>query len=290
MNKKDDSFDNDRIAPALFTSIPHSGEEIPPEAPWLNSLPTETLLRDVDRFVDELYIPALKEFGVPYVSSKTHRYALDLNRHESDVDCESVLGNKNPQGTHPRGLHWRVTTFDELLLPRAMSQLTHETLIQKYSRPFHEKIETIYSDFTTAGHSMIFHLDLHSMPSKGTGMHKDPGETRAEVVISDFNEKSAHLSYRKLLVSAFENVGLKVAINWPYIGGGITQRYGAPALGRHCLQIELNRSLYMNEVTKAKKPVEFTELQKKLREVMREVKKELPRVQQQMLHELRGAH
>jgi N-formylglutamate amidohydrolase len=37
--------------------------------------------------------------------------------------------------------------------------------------------------------------------------------------------------------------------NKPYAGGYITEHYGAPVAGRHAVQIEINRSLYMDERT-----------------------------------------
>ena len=39
--------------------------------------------------------------------------------------------------------------------------------------------------------------------------------------------------------------------NKPYAGGFITEHYGEPSLGRHALQIEVNRALYMNETSLA---------------------------------------
>jgi N-formylglutamate amidohydrolase len=45
-----------------------------------------------------------------------------------------------------------------------------------------------------------------------------------------------------------------VVRNKPYAGGFITEHYGEPALGRHALQIELNRGLYMDERNMQKKP------------------------------------
>src|SRR5207237_1210982 len=41
--------------------------------------------------------------------------------------------------------------------------------------------------------------------------------------------------------------GFKVLRNKPYAGGFITEHYGEPGIGRHALQIEINRGLYMNE-------------------------------------------
>ena len=43
--------------------------------------------------------------------------------------------------------------------------------------------------------------------------------------------------------------GYSVGRNKPYAGGFITEHYGQPARGLHAMQIEVNRSLYMDERT-----------------------------------------
>ena len=48
--------------------------------------------------------------------------------------------------------------------------------------------------------------------------------------------------------------GLRVQRNQPYAGGFTTQRYGRPGVGRHALQIEINRALYMDEARHTKLP------------------------------------
>jgi len=50
------------------------------------------------------------------------------------------------------------------------------------------------------------------------------------------------------------NQGLRVLRNQPYAGGFTTQRYGRPSLSRHALQIEINRSLYMDEARHERLP------------------------------------
>jgi N-formylglutamate amidohydrolase len=42
-------------------------------------------------------------------------------------------------------------------------------------------------------------------------------------------------------------MGYKVAHNRPYAGGFITEHYGRPRQGLNALQIEVSRSLYMDE-------------------------------------------
>ena len=43
--------------------------------------------------------------------------------------------------------------------------------------------------------------------------------------------------------------GFHVVRNKPYAGGFITEHYGEPLAGRHAIQVEINRALYMNERT-----------------------------------------
>src|SRR5688572_4579226 len=99
----------------LFVTIPHSGEKIPPQTPWLQSLPEEILMCDVDRYVDFLYEPALANLKIPAAKTEWHRYAADMNRLPEDVDSASVTGHKNPIGSFGRGFHWSITTLKQPL-------------------------------------------------------------------------------------------------------------------------------------------------------------------------------
>jgi N-formylglutamate amidohydrolase len=47
--------------------------------------------------------------------------------------------------------------------------------------------------------------------------------------------------------AALQRLGYSVCRNKPYAGGFITEHYGRPSRGLHALQIEVNRSLYMDE-------------------------------------------
>jgi N-formylglutamate amidohydrolase len=44
-------------------------------------------------------------------------------------------------------------------------------------------------------------------------------------------------------------MGFTAIRNKPYAGGFITEHYGRPARGLHALQIEVNRAIYVDEVT-----------------------------------------
>ena len=73
-----------------------------------------------------------------------------------------------------------------------------------------------------------------------------------------------------VLIEELQNLGYLVAANKPYAGGFITEHYGRPARGLHAVQIEINRSLYINEQT-LKKRSGFDALQSDLTELMSRV-------------------
>ena len=260
---------------AFFISIPHSGERVPPEVSWLSGLTEAHLMRDVDRYVDQLYKPVIDSLAIPSIVTEWHRYVVDLNRTPDEFDSVAVMGAKEPPGTFPKGLHWTITTHKEPLIERPMSMDLHKSLVENYYDPFHRGVKKFFADFKDQGFKNVYQLDCHSMPSEGTKLHADFGEKRAEVVISDGPDKSCNNEYRDLVVESYKSAGFEVKMNWPYIGGGITQTYGQPDKGQNTIQVELNRRLYMDEETKKKSHPLFEETQKKLAVAIEQIYKHI---------------
>jgi N-formylglutamate amidohydrolase len=95
------------------------------------------------------------------------------------------------------------------------------------------------------GEAMI--LDFHSMPHEALDSVARPGRRRPEVVLGDRFGASARGDLMDALEAAFLEAGLVVSRNAPFAGAYVAQRYGRPARGWHAVQIEIDRSLYMNE-------------------------------------------
>ena len=68
-----------------------------------------------------------------------------------------------------------------------------------------------------------------------------------DIVLGDRFGTSAAGWIVDALEAALLERGYRVRRNKPYAGGFITEHYGAPASGRHAVQIEINRALYMDE-------------------------------------------
>lgn len=260
----------------FFVTIPHSGEKVPDFCSWLQGLPEETLMCDVDRYVDRLYEPSLQALKIPWIKTEWHRYAADLNRIPADVDADSVRGHATKAGTHSRGFHWVVTTTSLPLMTGPMAQEMHQDLVELIYEPFHQSIRNQYQNFEKQGFKKIFQIDAHSMPSVGTKMHRDPGEKRADIVVSDCLGKSAQKEFVDLVIAAYVRAGFKVGYNWPYMGGRVSEQYGEPSKGHHTVQVEMNRALYMDEVTKKIKSTESDAIIQKVRNAVSYIQENLP--------------
>jgi len=97
-------------------------------------------------------------------------------------------------------------------------------------------------------------VDCHSMPSSATQHVLPPGEDCVDIVLGDRFGASCDESITELAEELFISAGLRVIRNKPYAGGFITQNHGAPLRGRHALQIEVDRALYLDELQREPGP------------------------------------
>jgi N-formylglutamate amidohydrolase len=150
--------------------------------------------------------------------------------------------------------------------------------VQKYFEPFHHQVRSEMAELQKKGANPLFHIDAHSMPSLGTAEHRDPGERRADIVVSDCEGKSSSAQFKDLVIQSYQAAGFKVAYNWPYMGGRVTETYGKPTQGCHSVQVELNRALYMNEQTKHLNIDLAKNVQKSLEKAVENILMQLPEI------------
>jgi N-formylglutamate deformylase len=149
--------------------------------------------------------------------------------------------------------------------------------IRRYYEPYHEILESLI-DSASARFGSIWHINCHSMKSAGKAMNSDNGRARPDMVVSDRNGASANADFTDWVATELRQLGYQVQINNPYQGGHIIHRYGNPSSGRQSIQIEIKRSLYMNEAT-FEKTEGFAPLQESLEVFMRNLKR---RVEEQL--------
>jgi N-formylglutamate amidohydrolase len=120
-------------------------------------------------------------------------------------------------------------------------------------RPYHTALTMLVEQtFRQFGAALL--IDAHSMPSSASTIGSRDRDHRVDIVLGDNHGESCAPELVDWAEAWFAQQGLRVRRNQPYAGGFTTQRYGRPAIGRHTLQIEINRALYMNEDRHEKLP------------------------------------
>ena len=243
---------------AVLVEVPHAGLAIPDDLARVLHTSPGTLFRDADIFVDELYAEA-PAVGASLLVARTSRYVVDLNRAADDVDRHTVPDHPNPRGVQPRGVVWRMATDGRPLMERPLGYAAFQERIERYHTPYHALLEGELTRLRE-DHGFAIGIAAHSMPSVGRRLNSARPERRPDVIPGTQGRRSADPRVIELVAEHFREAGLSVRHDDPYRGGYSTQHYGRPRADWHVVQIELNRALYVDEVTCRPKASEFAEL------------------------------
>ncbi|MGU3282542.1 N-formylglutamate amidohydrolase [Methylobacterium mesophilicum] len=256
------------ILPFVFNTG-HSGAVYPPDFVAASRLDALTLRRSEDAHVDRLFASVV-ELGAPLLRANFPRAFLDVNREPYELDPRMFDGRLPPfantrsmrvaggLGTVPR-----VVADGQEIYARRLPVGDAIARIEALYKPYHRVLRgLIQRTARTHGHCIL--IDCHSMPSSSLGRDT---EIKADMVLGDRYGTACAPGLIEAFEAAFRAQGFRVVRNKPYAGGFITEHYGEPNLGRHALQIEVNRALYMDEASLATTP-DFPSLVKALRSVV----------------------
>lgn len=242
----------DLTAPVLF-SVPHAGREYSDAAIARSRLPVAALQRLEDRHAD-LLVTELIGVGHVAIVAKAPRAIIDLNRDPRDIDPCAVKGMprtlhliQSPKQRGGLGLFPRFLPRVGDLWSEPLAWEEAESRIRLIHAPFHAEIERRV-DRIVQRHGQALLLDIHSMPPLSRGV------AHADVVIGDRFGVSASPRLAETARAVVERHGLAVAVNHPYPGYYLIERHGRPRAGRHALQIEIARDLYLDEALDAPGP------------------------------------
>jgi N-formylglutamate amidohydrolase len=73
------------------------------------------------------------------------------------------------------------------------------------------------------------------------------GTERADFVLGDRDQTTCDPGFTEFVRSTLVSLGYVVKVNDPYKGVELVRAYSDPARGRHSLQVEINKRLYMDE-------------------------------------------
>ncbi|NBJ12178.1 N-formylglutamate amidohydrolase [Microvirga arsenatis] len=240
--------------PFVF-NVPHAGAIYPASFLASSRLDAVALRRSEDAFVDELFA-AVTELGAPLMTAHFPRAYLDLNREPYELDSRMFDG-RLPSFANTRSMRVAgglgtipriVADGQEIYRSRLpVDEALHR--IEWLYKPYHRTLRNLVRRTAQLfGHAVL--IDCHSMPA--SSVSREDG-MKADIVLGDRYGTSCATLLIDLVEAALRGRGYAVVRNKPYAGGFITEHYGEPALGRHALQIEINRALYMDERTMQRK-------------------------------------
>ncbi|MEM8606338.1 MAG: N-formylglutamate amidohydrolase [Myxococcota bacterium] len=245
-------------ATPVLVEVPHSGLQIPPEIDSQLDASPLSVLRDSDIYVDKLYADA-PSFGATLLVARASRYVVDLNRGPEEVDSAAVPRHPNARQIPARGVVWRASTDGKPLLRAPLTVQQFQQRIESYYEPYHRALREV-SDEIRERHGHVVVVAAHSMPSHGRRLLGGKSVRRPDIVPGTRGRSTADGRIIDLIDAHFREAGLTVKHDVPYRGGWTTGHYGAPKQGRHVVQIELNRGLYVDEETSEIKTDDFAGL------------------------------
>jgi N-formylglutamate amidohydrolase len=260
--------------PVIFNS-PHSGRVYPSVFVGASRLSAKALRKSEDAYVEEL-LAAAPEHGAVLMHAHFPRAYLDINREPYELDpllfsgrLPDFVNSQSLRAIGGLGTIARIVNEKEEIYSAPLTLDTAFTRIERLYKPYHAALATLLK-LTQARFGAAFLIDCHSMPSQPAERGSWP-----DFVLGDRFGASCAPEITRLVQTFLKNQGFRVLLNKPYAGGYITEYYGKPNHGVHVLQIEVDRSLYMNEETFEKLP-SFAKLQREMSELVSMLVHELP--------------
>ena len=254
----------------IVIASPHSGRNYLSSVKEQSILDPITLRSSEDAFVDELmdFAPAL---GIPLICSEIPRAFVDLNRARDELDPAIIEGIKpnrqNPRVISGLGVIPRVVANGKEIYSGKLSKEAAIERLENFWDPYHSKLaELLDRARQQFGYSIL--IDTHSMPHEAI-LNASSSFRTSQIVLGDRYGATCAPEIINDLIKLISKNGLRASRNIPFSGAYIVQKYGSPGLNRHAIQLEIDRSIYMDE-RKIQKLEKFHKLKNKLQNIMRD--------------------
>lgn len=239
-----------RTSFVVFSS-PHSGSDYPAEMLDRSVLSPQTLRSSEDAYVDRLF-EGVPNHGAAFLNAVYPRAWVDLNRRIDELDpalIDTVVGRSlNARVLSGLGVIPRVVAGGRAIYSGKLTRAEADLRIAQVWQPYHLMLETLLRETKTLFGQVLL-IDCHSMPREALKHVRTPSGARPQIVLGDRYGASAAEAFVDGVEAAFRTEGFDVMRNVPFAGAYISQHYGRPVQHQHCIQIEIDRSLYMDERT-----------------------------------------
>ena len=260
-------YPDEQTIPFIFAS-PHSGRRYSTAFIEASRLTPVMLRRSEDSFIDELFSKA-PNYGAPLLKATFPRAYVDPNREPFELDptmfedqLPDYVNTDSVKISAGLGTVARVVINGENIYRKKLKFSEIKRRVESFYFPYHQALQRLIEN-TRIKFGFCILIDCHSMPSIGGPMDDDMDNNRVDIVLGNNHDASCAPQLLSYTSASLKRQGLSICRNKPYSGGYTTCHYGKPDKGVHALQIEVNRSLYMDE-TNIEKHGGFLELSDKV--------------------------
>ena len=260
-----------QLTSSIVFATPHSGRNYSQDFLDRIILDAHAIRASEDAFVDQLFLP-VTAVGAPLLAALVPRAFVDLNRSCEELD-PALIEDVRSTGSSARvtsglGVVPRVVGVGRSIYHGKISMVEAQARLQDVWYPYHQRLQVLLDATRTKfGHVVL--IDCHSMPHEAA----NPGlrsKTSPEIVVGDRFGAAADLKVTDCVQAAFTDAGFRVSRNMPFAGAYISQHYGKPKRGQHVIQIEIDRSLYLDEASIEPLP-SFADFQTRLHTVIEKI-------------------
>ncbi len=239
--------------PVVYNS-PHSGHYYDSDFLTQSALGLPEIRWSEDAHIDQVF-GRMPLAGAYLFKAVYPRAYVDVNREAYELDPD-MFDAPLPDYMNKRSARAAVGlgTIPALVtqtLRLYQDKLSVDEAVRRLDRvyfPYHQALGALLQQVSVS-FGMALLVDCHSFPSCSVhGKQLAPGGG-ADIVLGDDHGRSCAPEVTEGAHRLFEAMGYQVCRNRPYAGGNNICRYGLAGRGHHALQIEIRRSIYMNERT-----------------------------------------
>lgn len=240
----------------VVVAVPHAGRHYPADLLAMLRQPGQASQRLEDRLVDLVGQEVARRTGATLLIAQAPRAMIDLNRAPDDIDREMIapdalLPDFPPTWRGPMGarraqgglglIPRRLPGLGELWrqrLPAAQAQAR----IADVHEPYHALLGDVLAQAAQRWGAALL-IDLHSMPPLPA---RGDGELAPTYVVGDRFGAACSARLTGAAFAHLNGLGALAAHNRPYAGGYGLERHARRESGIHALQIEIDRSAYLD--------------------------------------------
>ncbi len=273
------------FTPLIYNS-PHSGRIY--QKSFLNqtSLSLKEIRVSEDFFVDQL-LTSVTDNGSFFLEACFPRSFVDVNRSHNDLDSrlinKLVFNRMNSRTAAGLGVIPRVVGDGIEIYSKKLSLDEVNSRLETFYFPYHSQLEKLIN-LVIKNFGFAILIDIHSMPHNCLDYLANQKHGAPQIVLGDCLGSSCCPMFSQKVFDIFVSQGFRVERNSPFSGGFITKHYGEPNKNIQAIQIEIDRSLYMNEKNFNLHAGFF-----KLKEKFQNVVRLLSKIKHQKSHSMRAA-